>query len=228
MEKEIFLLEDEDSIAELVACSLALAGLRVKRFATCAEFLSVIFSANASLVILDIMLPDGNGLDVLKKVRAHFPKLPVIIMSALGQETDKVKGLNLGADDYISKPFGVLEFSARVTSLLRRTNTLTADGEKETELISISSVTLCPQTMKVTLRGAKLELNAKEFSLLHYLMLNAGIVLSREKLLTEVWGYDYAGETRTVDNHIARLRKAGLEDYIITVFGSGYKFLSVS
>ena len=138
------------------------------------------------------------------------------MLSALGQETDKVRGLNLGADDYIAKPFGVLELTARVNALLRR-----AQGHAS---LVRGDLALDEETMTATLRGEKLELNNKEFNLLKYLMQKEGKALTREAILNAVWGYD-EGETRTVDNHVSRLRKLGI-DYIETVFGVGYKFIA--
>ena len=168
-----------------------------------------------AVALLDIMLPDGNGLDVLAKIKQKNPQIGVIMLSALGQETDKVRGLNLGADDYIAKPFGVLELAARVNALLRRFAPASS--------IVRGDLSLDEDTMTATLRGVKLELNNKEFNLLKYLMQKEGKALTRENILNAVWGYD-EGETRTVDNHIARLRKLGI-DYIETVFGVGYKFV---
>ena len=168
-----------------------------------------------SLALLDIMLPDGNGLEVLAKIKQKYPQVSCIMLSALGQETDKVRGLNLGADDYIAKPFGILELTARVNAALRR--------HGESAGIVRGDLALDEETMTATLRGVKLELNNKEFNLLKYLMQKEGKALSRENILNAVWGYD-EGETRTVDNHVARLRKLGI-DYIETVFGVGYKFV---
>ena len=161
------------------------------------------------------MLPDGNGLEVLAKIKQKYPQVSCIMLSALGQETDKVRGLNLGADDYIAKPFGILELTARVNAALRR--------HGESAGIVRGDLALDEETMTATLRGVKLDLNNKEFNLLKYLMQKEGKALSRENILNAVWGYD-EGETRTVDNHVARLRKLGI-DYIETVFGVGYKFV---
>mgnify|MGYP005774763907 FL=1 len=215
LEKKVYLLEDDSNIAELVKCALEMSNIAIECYATCAEFLAAVEKSPPAVCLLDIMLPDGNGLDVLAKIKQKYPSMGVIMLSALGQETDKVKGLNLGADDYIAKPFGVLELTARVNALLRR-----AAG---TASLVRGNLSLDEDTMTATLRGVRLELNNKEFNLLKYLMQKEGKALTRENILNAVWGYD-EGETRTVDNHVARLRKLGI-DYIETVFGVGYKFV---
>ena len=208
-------MEDDANISELVKCALEMSSIKVEGFETVAEFWAAVEKEQPSVAILDIMLPDGNGLDVLAKCKQKYPSMGIIMLSALGQETDKVRGLNLGADDYIAKPFGVLELTARVNALLRRASS--------TAPLVRGNLSLDEETMTATLRGVKLELNNKEFNLLRYLMQKEGKALTRENILNAVWGYD-EGETRTVDNHIARLRKMGI-DYIETVFGVGYKFV---
>lgn len=215
MNKKVYLLEDDTSICELVQCALEMSGIELSAYNTVYEFWAALEKSAPSLVLLDIMLPDGNGLEVLAKIKQKYPQVSCIMLSALGQETDKVRGLNLGADDYIAKPFGILELTARVNAALRR--------HGESAGIVRGDLALDEETMTATLRGVKLELNNKEFNLLKYLMQKEGKALSRENILNAVWGYD-EGETRTVDNHVARLRKLGI-DYIETVFGVGYKFV---
>ena len=215
MEKRVFLLEDDKNIGELVTCALEMSNIETECYPTIAEFWDAVEKDPPAAALLDIMLPDGNGLDVLAKLKQKYPMVGVILLSALGQETDKVRGLNLGADDYIAKPFGVLELTARVNALLRRS--------RQTAALVRGNLSLDEDTMTVTLRGVRLELNNKEFNLLKYLMQKEGKALTRENILNAVWGYD-EGETRTVDNHVARLRKLGI-DYIETVFGVGYKFV---
>lgn len=214
IDKKVYLLEDDKNIAELVKCSLELSGVEARCFNTVSEFWAALSASPPAVALLDIMLPDGNGIDVLKKIKAAYPSVSCIMLSALGSETDKVKGLNYGADDYIAKPFGALELAARVNAALRRTLPV--------RTLVKGDLSLNEDEMSVTLKGTRLELNNKEFYLLRYLMLNAGKVLARETILNAVWGYD-EGETRTVDNHVARLRRLGI-DGIETVFGVGYKF----
>lgn len=215
MNKKVYLLEDDTSICELVQCALEMSGIELSAYNTVYEFWAALEKSAPSLALLDIMLPDGNGLEVLAKIKQKYPQVSCIMLSALGQETDKVRGLNLGADDYIAKPFGILELTARVNAALRR--------HGESAGIVRGDLALDEETMTATLRGVKLDLNNKEFNLLKYLMQKEGKALSRENILNAVWGYD-EGETRTVDNHVARLRKLGI-DYIETVFGVGYKFV---
>ena len=215
MNKKVYLLEDDTSICELVQCALEMSGIELSAYNAVYEFWAALEKSAPSLALLDIMLPDGNGLEVLAKIKQKYPQVSCIMLSALGQETDKVRGLNLGADDYIAKPFGILELTARVNAALRR--------HGESAGIVRGDLALDEETMTATLRGVKLELNNKEFNLLKYLMQKEGKALSRENILNAVWGYD-EGETRTVDNHVARLRKLGI-DYIETVFGVGYKFV---
>lgn len=215
MNKKVYLLEDDTSICELVQCALEMSGIELAAYNTVYEFWAALEKSAPAVALLDIMLPDGNGLEVLAKIKQKYPQVSCIMLSALGQETDKVRGLNLGADDYIAKPFGILELTARVNAALRR--------HGESAGIVRGDLALDEETMTATLRGVKLELNNKEFNLLKYLMQKEGKALSRENILNAVWGYD-EGETRTVDNHVARLRKLGI-DYIETVFGVGYKFV---
>lgn len=211
--KNVYLLEDDKAIQELVTCALDLGGIQVAVFGTCSDFLAAVAKQLPSLAVLDIMLPDGSGLDVLQVLKQRYRDLPVIMLSAMSSEANKVRGLNAGADDYITKPFGVLEFSARVSAHIRRAS----GGAKN---ITVGCLTLDSGKMQAFIGEKELELNLKEFSLLEFFMTNVGLVLSRDKILQEVWGYS-TGETRTVDNHVARLRKLGIN--IITVFGSGYK-----
>ncbi len=215
MNEQVYLLEDDESICELVQCTLDMHSISCRTFTTVKAFSAAIDEHLPDVVLLDIMLADGNGLEVLERLKARFPALCVIMLSALGKETDKVKGLNAGADDYIAKPFGVLELIARVNAALRRIH--------KTSRLRAGSIIMDTENMTVTYHGKPLDLSNKEYQLLRYFMLNEGKVLSRETILTDVWGYD-GGETRTLDNHVARLRKMGLN--FETVFGVGYKFLA--
>ncbi len=212
---QIYLLEDDESICELVQCTLDMQNIPCKTFTTVKAFAAAMEEAVPDVVLLDIMLGDGNGLDVLQSVKTRYPQVSVIMLSALGKETDKVKGLNAGADDYISKPFGVLELVARVRAALRRSH--------KSGSLQKGSLVINMETMTVTFRGKELDLSNKEYQLLRYFMLNEGKVLPRENILSDVWGYD-GGETRTLDNYVAKLRKMGLN--FETVFGVGYKFIA--
>ena len=217
MNGKVYALEDDASISGLIGVALQMNGIAFEAFSNIKDFNAALDVSRPDVALLDIMLPDGNGLDVLKSVKQRFPSVSCIMLSALSREEDKVNGLNLGADDYVAKPFSVLELAARVNAALRR--------KKQCGEIVVGSLALNAETMEAWLNGAKLDLNKKEFELLKYFMLNPGKVLSRETILLEVWGYEQ-GETRTLDNHISRLRKMGISN-LETVFGIGYK-LSVS
>lgn len=212
MKGKIFILEDDMSICGLVKVALEMHGLELKAFSTLRSFKDALSLEQPDVALLDIMLPDGNGLDALKFIKDRYPDVSCIMLSALSKEEDKVSGLNMGADDYISKPFSVLELTARVNARLR--------GKQKKSTLSADNITLDCDSFACTIDGKSVALNRKEFELLKCFMENHGKVLPREKLLTEVWGYD-AGETRTLDNHVARLRKLGVN--IETVFGVGYK-----
>lgn len=215
MAKKVYLLEDDSSICELVKCTLDMNSIDCEYFQTVKEFYAAMERETPDVVLLDIMLSDGDGLEVLKRVKSRYTGVSAIMISALSKETDIVKGLNLGADDYIPKPFGVLELTARVNAALRR-------ARKET-VLKAGNIEMNVENMTVLFGGKELSLSNKEFQLLKYCLQHEGKVMTREALLTDVWGYDY-GETRTLDNHIARLRKLGLN--FETVFGVGYKFIA--
>lgn len=218
----IFLVEDDNSIRELVIYTLQSTGLSATGFSCAKDFWDAMKKTVPSMVLLDIMLPDEDGLAILKKLRSTSTsgKIPVIMMTAKGTEYDKVIGLDSGADDYIPKPFGMMELVSRVKAVLRRTE---PDRERSMYQIGPVSVDVGKHTVKVD--GALVTLTFKEFELICYLMENEGIVLTRDQLLSKIWGYDFDGETRTVDVHIRTLRqKLGLGgNYIETIRGVGYK-----
>ena len=221
MFNKIFVVEDDENIREIVIYALQSAGFEAFGYETGEELLAALDAGLPSLIILDIMLPDDDGLTVLKKLRS-MPKakqLPVIMLTAKNSEYDKVKGLDMGADDYISKPFGVMELIARVNAVLRRS------GAEGSEKLEISGLSLDNARREVSSDGEPVTLTFKEFELLYCLMLNAGIVLSRDKIIEKVWGYDFGGESRTVDMHIKTLRqKLGAPGKLIkTVRNVGYK-----
>ncbi len=212
MKNKVYILEDDASICGLIRVALEMNGISFRAFSCCADFLSALESERPDVALLDVMLPDGNGFDVLKTVKARYPSVSCIMLSALGKEEDKVNGLNLGADDYVSKPFSVLELTARINAALRRV--------RHENIVRAGDLALDYDEMRISFRGSPLDLNRKEYELLRYFIENAGKVLKRDVLLTEIWGYEN-GETRTLDNHVARLRKLGIS--IDTVFGVGYK-----
>lgn len=214
MKGKVFILEDDASICGLVKLALEMNGHELKAFSTVKSFIAALDGETPDVALLDVMLPDGSGLDALGYVKSHAPSVSCVMLSALSKEEDKVTGLNLGADDYVTKPFSVLELVARVNARLR--------DKQHVSLRTAGNVTIDLDSFTATVDGETVKLNKKEFELLKVLVLNQGKVLTREKLLSAVWGYDSA-ETRTLDNHIARLRKAGVK--IETVFGVGYKLL---
>ena len=213
MNGTVYALEDDASISGLIKVALQMNGIGFESYSNIKDFYAALDKRQPDVALLDIMLPDGNGLDVLRTVKLRYPLVSCIMLSALSKEEDKVNGLNLGADDYVAKPFSVLELTARVNAALRR--------KRRADEVIVGGLTMNTDTMEVRLRGERLELNKKEFELLKFFMLNAGKVLSREVILMEVWGYEQ-GETRTLDNHISRLRKMGISN-LETVFGVGYK-----
>ncbi len=212
MKGKIFILEDDSSICGLIKVALEMNGLEIKSFSSLSSFIKTLMMEQPDVALLDIMLPDGSGLDALRFIKEKFPEVSCIMLSALSKEEDKVNGLNLGADDYIAKPFSVLELTARVNARLR--------GKYKQNVIIVENITLNIETFECEIDGNPINLNKKEYELLKCFMENNGRVLSREKLLIDVWGYD-TGETRTLDNHVARLRKLGVN--IKTIFGVGYK-----
>lgn len=212
MKGTVFILEDDASICGLVKVALEMNGITLKAYSTVADFISAIQREQPDVALLDIMLPDGSGLDALKFTKTHCPDVNCIMLSAMSKEEDKVGGLNAGADDYISKPFSVLELTARVNARLRQ--------KTKRQVLSVGGIVLDVETLACEIDGKQVTLNRKEFELLKVFMENCGKVLSRDKLLTELWGYD-GGETRTLDSHVARLRKLGVK--IETIFGIGYR-----
>ena len=220
---KIYMIEDDDNIRDMVLYALSSAGFEAEG-CSCGEALwTMLDKAAPSLLLLDVMLPGEDGLVILKKLRqsAPYKSLPIILLTAKGTEYDRIKGLDLGADDYITKPFSVLEVISRVRAVLRRS----IDMEDTGTDLKVGAVTLYQEKRQVMSHGEPVLLTFKEFELLYCLMRNAGIVLSRDKLLEQVWGFDYNGETRTIDMHIRSLRqKLGSGSVVIkTVRNVGYK-----
>ena len=219
----IYCVEDERNIRELIVYTLESSGLRAKGLESGAELFEELSSHQASLILLDIMLPGEDGLEILSRLKASevTKDIPVIMVTAKGAEYDKVRGLDCGADDYITKPFGMMEFIARVRAVLRRTG----KEDKNNATLQVNDLQVLVQQHQVIADGQKVTLTLKEFELLRFLMENQGIVLFRDRLLGHVWGYDFDGETRTVDVHIRTLRQklGSCGEYIETVRGVGYR-----
>ena len=217
----ILVVDDEHAIADLVCLTLENAGYRCKAAYSGAEAADKIETGRWALVVLDVMLPDEDGLTIVKKLRAGAATkhLPVLMVTAKTSELDKVKGLDGGADDYMTKPFGVMELISRVKALLRR-----AGGEEK--LLSCGEVVMDETARRVTVGGEPCELTYKEYELLKYMLANAGLVLRREAILERVWGTDYEGESRTLDMHIKTLRQklGSAGAHIRTVRSVGYSF----
>lgn len=228
--KTILAIDDEEHILDLIAYNLEAEGYQALRAETGEEGLAILAKKKVDLLLLDQMLPGMDGLEVLKSIRAdeHLQKLPVIMLTAKSDEVSKVVGLELGADDYLGKPFGVHELLARIKAVLRRTGgTYSEDGNEEK--IVIDGIVINRTARVVEVNGKPVDMPLKEFELLYLLAKNRGRVFTRDGLLEQIWGYDYLGETRTVDVHIRNLRKKIEEDdnhpkYIKTVRGVGYKF----
>ena len=217
-------MEDDDSIRELVVYALQTSGFQVMGFENAALFYRQMKVQLPDLILLDIMLPDEDGVSVLKHLRKERDTMliPVIMMTAKSSEYDKVLGLESGADDYITKPFGVMELISRVKAVIRRSS---RTSENTGEAMSIGDLTLDEQKHEVYVKGEPVNLTFKEFELLSYLMKNRDFVLSRDKILNTIWNYEYEGESRTVDVHIGSLRQklGSCGDMIKTVRGIGYK-----
>ena len=226
----ILVVEDDDDIADLLRIHLGDLGYHVERVNNGKAGLERALSGDFSLVILDLMLPGLDGLDVCRRIRDRNRYLPILMLTARAEEPDKVLGLELGADDYLTKPFSIRELLARVKALFRR---IEIDQEKaqqeEVHEVQLGALTLHPQKRKVVLRNETIELTAKEFDLLLLFAQNPGRAYNRQELLDQVWGYQYSGYSHTVNTHINRLRNKIEDDpsnprYIQTVWGVGYRF----
>ena len=214
----VLVVEDEPSIAQLVRTYLIREGYRVVCVRSGSEALVEVDRAGPRLVVLDIGLPDMDGFEVCRRIRARSA-VPIVMLTARDEEPDRVVGFEVGADDYVPKPFSPRELVARVKAILRR-----AEAAPQHERLELADVLVRRDAREVEVAGVAVELTGKEFDLLAYLLENVGIVLSRERLLDRVWGMAYPGGTRTVDVHVAQLRrKLGRPDLIRTIRGSGYK-----
>ena len=218
----IWCVDDDNTIRDIEVYTLEQTGFKARGFADGISMLEALKTERPELIILDIMMPEMDGLEALKKLRSEsaYKDIPVIMATAKGTEMDKISGLNSGADDYLVKPFGVMEMVARVKAVLRRTAKEESAGD-----ITVGNITLKKTEHKVIANGERVELTHKEFEMLRLFMHNPNMVFSRDKLMSEIWGVDYIGETRTIDMHIKTLRQK-LGDcgaQIKTVIGVGYK-----
>ena len=222
MAVHIYIVEDDKNIREIEKFALKNSGYAVEEFENAKSFFSRSAEKVPDLVLLDIMLPDMDGLEIVKKLRSRpdTVRVPIILVTAKTTELDKVKGLDIGADDYLTKPFGVMELISRVKALLRRSRALQDDKQ-----LVLGDITLDSERREVHVGGELCELTFKEFELLKLLMVNAGIVLHRDTIMSDVWGTDYEGESRTLDMHIKTLRQKLGEagNMIKTVRNVGYK-----
>jgi DNA-binding response OmpR family regulator len=217
----ILLVEDEPSVGELVRGYLGRDGWRVVWVRSGTEALAELDRHPVRLVLLDIGLPDMDGFDICRAIRSRST-VPIVMLTARDEEPDRIVGLEVGADDYVTKPFSPRELVARMKAVLRR-----SEPQESQETLALADVTVDRQTRDATVDGEHVELTAKEFDLLAYFLANPGVVLSRDVLLDRVWGVEYPGGTRTVDVHVAQLRrKLGRPALIRTLRGAGYKAVS--
>ena len=223
---KILIVEDEPNMVAGLRDNFEFEGYQVLTAPDGVAGLERALSESPDLVILDVMMPRMSGLDVCKQLKAKKPSMPIIMLTARGQEVDKVVGLELGADDYVTKPFSIRELLARVKAVLRRAGTIPKQGEN----YAFGEVEVNLRNCQVSRKGKALEFSSKEFDLLKYFLNHPGETLSRDRLLEDVWGYDRFPTTRTVDAHIVRLRqkvepKPDDPRFILTVHGTGYKFV---
>ena len=218
----IWCIDDDNTIREIEVYTLEQTGFTARGFADGVSMLEALKTEMPELIVLDIMMPELDGIEVLKRLRSDpkYKDIPVIMATAKGTEMDKIGGLNSGADDYLVKPFGVMEMVARVNAVLRRTTKVEPIDD-----ITVGAITLKEKEHKVIADSKKIELTHKEFEMLKFFMLNPGMVFSRDKLMSEIWGVDYICETRTVDMHIKTLRQklGNAGGQIKTVIGVGYR-----
>lgn len=223
---KILIVEDEPNMVAGLRDNFEFEGYEVMSAADGAEGLARAISDSPDLVLLDVMMPKMSGLEVCKQLKAKRPSMPIIMLTARGQEVDKVVGLELGADDYVTKPFSIRELMARVKAVLRRSHTL----PKEEDRYSFGDTEVDLKKCRVTRAGKEIEISGTEFELLKYFVVHSGEILSRDRLLEDVWGYDRYPTTRTVDAHLVRLRQK-LEPnpeqprFFLTVHGTGYRFV---
>lgn len=225
--RHVLVLEDEPQMRSMLTDNLEFEGYRVTAVATGEEALQAVTGRHFALLLLDVMLPGMSGFDVCQQLRARGMHVPIVVLTARTHEQDRVRGLDLGADDYVSKPFSVRELLARVRALVRRDDWhAPASGE-----FTVGDIVVKPRQRLVLRRGRRVALSSREFELLRYLFAHRNEVVSREQLLRDVWGYSHLSVTRTVDNYVAKLRthiepRPHEPRYLVTVHGSGYQLLA--
>jgi len=229
--RRILLIEDEESISEPLERALGREGFDVAIAATAAEGRKRFREVRPDLVLLDVMLPDGDGRDILREIR-DTSRTPVVMLTARGEELERVLGLELGADDYVTKPFSSAELAARVRAVLRRADAPSSDSEVDGAVLETGPVRMELERHEATLGGEPLDLTVKEYELLRMFLENAGRLVTREKLIREVWDTSWFGSTKTLDVHVSALRRKLGDDpsaprYIHTVRGVGFRFASV-
>ncbi|MGB0898840.1 MAG: response regulator transcription factor [Psychrobium sp.] len=228
MSQHILIVEDEVDLANLIEITLINAGFEVSKANDGKTGLSLALSGNFDLMMLDIMLPEVDGLEICRQVRLNDPSTPIMMLTARDTETDRIMGLNMGADDYLTKPFSIRELEARVRALFRRSQ-LNVDVQTPSQDLVFGDLCIEPERHKVSFRNAPIELTSTEFDLIHFLASNPGQVFSRSQLLDSVWGYNHLGYEHTVNSHINRLRAKleacdTLPKVVHTIWGVGYKF----
>lgn len=226
-DKTVLIIDDDQNICQILEEYLTIEDFEVLIAHDGKEGLDLTNDQEPDIIILDIMLPEVDGWQVCKQIRQSVQDIPIIMLSAKTEETDKITGLELGADDYVTKPFSPKEVVARVKAVLRRFENKEEDKTQSGEFLSFPKLKIDKSARKVEVDGSNVSLTPKEFDLLWTLAFNAKTVFSRDKLLNKIWGYDYFGDSRTVDTHIKSLRnklESPVQDYIQTVWGVGYKF----
>ncbi|MFV1872935.1 MAG: response regulator transcription factor [Oleiphilus sp.] len=229
MAESVLIVEDDLDINNLLAINLRASGYDVDTTDNGAQALTMATTGDFDLLILDIMLPDLDGLEICRRIRAQGKTTPILMLTAKDSEIDRVVGLEMGADDYLTKPFSVRELQARVKALLRRVEMMRQPAAPVKEILQFGALSICPTKRAVVLDDKTIELTGTEFDLLLYLARHPGMVFSRAQLLDSIWGYQHSGYEHTVNSHINRLRTKiehdpAKPDYVLTVWGVGYKF----
>lgn len=232
MASKILIVEDDHDINNLLAMNLRSSGYEIESSESGKQGLEMALTGHYDLMLLDLMLPEIDGLDICRRLRANGSTTPILMLTAKDGEIDRVVGLEMGADDYLTKPFSIRELQARVKALLRRVEMMRHQEIPVKEVLNFGELSICPTKRAVSLRGEPIELTGTEFDLLLYLARHPGMVFSRSQLLDNIWGYQHSGYEHTVNSHINRLRtKVELDPskphYVLTVWGVGYKFNDV-